>query len=140
MSDARVALYLEEREPSLGAALLSAVELRAAPAPASPAIARSLVADAAARLATGDLAQAALRLPDVGAAGLRGAYHAAFAHLLDGHAKAMVVTDSRKAAVRYKLAIDAYIAERGQGAPIQAYAPRTWARDRPTRAARQGAY
>ena len=28
------------------------------------------------------------------------------AHLLDGHAKAMVVTDSRKAAVRYKLAID----------------------------------
>ncbi|MEK6317091.1 MAG: MFS transporter [Burkholderia gladioli] len=48
--------------------------------PAAP----SAVADAAARLATGDLAQAALRLPDVGAAGLRGAYHAAFAHLLDG--------------------------------------------------------
>lgn len=37
------------------------------------------------------------------------------AHLLDGHAKAMVVSDSRKAAVRYKLAIDAYIAERGYG-------------------------
>ncbi|MEJ5914497.1 type I restriction endonuclease subunit R [Pseudokineococcus sp. 1T1Z-3] len=35
------------------------------------------------------------------------------AGLLDGHAKAMVVTDSRKAAVRYKLAIDAYIAKRG---------------------------
>lgn len=31
------------------------------------------------------------------------------AHLLEGHAKAMVVTDSRKAAVRYKKAIDAYI-------------------------------
>lgn len=35
------------------------------------------------------------------------------AGLLDGHAKAMVVTDSRKAAVRYKRAIDAYIAQRG---------------------------
>ena len=35
------------------------------------------------------------------------------AHLLDGHAKAMVVTDSRKAAVRYKTMIDAYIAKRG---------------------------
>jgi len=35
------------------------------------------------------------------------------AHLLDGHAKAMVVTDSRKAAVRYKLAIDKFIAEKG---------------------------
>ena len=35
------------------------------------------------------------------------------AHLLDGHAKAMVVTDSRKAAVRYKLAMDAYIAKQG---------------------------
>lgn len=34
-------------------------------------------------------------------------------HLLDGHAKAMVVCDSRKAAVRYKLAIDKYIAENG---------------------------
>ena len=37
------------------------------------------------------------------------------ADLLDGHAKAMVVTDSRKAAVRYKLAIDKYIAEKGYG-------------------------
>lgn len=37
------------------------------------------------------------------------------AHLLDGHAKAMVVTDSRKAAVRYKLAIDDYIAAKGYG-------------------------
>lgn len=35
------------------------------------------------------------------------------AHLLGGHAKAMVVTSSRKAAVRYKLAIDAYIADHG---------------------------
>ncbi len=33
--------------------------------------------------------------------------------VLGGHAKAMVVTDSRKAAVRYKLAIDAYITKRG---------------------------
>ena len=37
------------------------------------------------------------------------------ADLLDGHAKAMVVTDSRKAAVRYKLAIDKYIATKGYG-------------------------
>ena len=36
-------------------------------------------------------------------------------HLLDGHAKAMVVTASREAAVRYKEAIDAYIASRGYG-------------------------
>ena len=35
------------------------------------------------------------------------------AHLLDGHAKAMVVTDCRKAAVRYKLAIDKYHREEG---------------------------
>ncbi|QIK72742.1 type I restriction endonuclease subunit R [Propioniciclava coleopterorum] len=34
-------------------------------------------------------------------------------HLLDGQAKAMVVTDSRMAAVRYKRAIDAYIAKQG---------------------------
>ncbi len=34
-------------------------------------------------------------------------------HLLDGHAKAMVVTSSREHAVRYKEAIDAYIAKRG---------------------------
>ncbi|GAC58497.1 type I restriction enzyme R protein [Gordonia hirsuta DSM 44140 = NBRC 16056] len=37
------------------------------------------------------------------------------ADLLDGHAKAMVVADSRKAAVRYKLAIDRYIADKGYG-------------------------
>lgn len=37
------------------------------------------------------------------------------AHLLEGHAKAMVVTDSRKAAVRYKLAIDEYVAKKGYG-------------------------
>jgi len=36
-------------------------------------------------------------------------------HLLDGQAKAMVVTDSRKAAVRYKLAIDDYIAKHDLG-------------------------
>lgn len=34
------------------------------------------------------------------------------AHLLEGHAKAMVVTDGRVAAVRYKRAIDSYIAHR----------------------------
>ncbi|WP_372922487.1 type I restriction endonuclease subunit R, partial [Roseovarius sp.] len=33
------------------------------------------------------------------------------AHLLNGQAKAMVVTDSRKAAVRYKLAFDKYVAD-----------------------------
>ncbi|MGX1755852.1 type I restriction endonuclease subunit R [Streptomyces lydicus] len=37
------------------------------------------------------------------------------AHLLGGHAKAMVVADSRKAAVRFKLAIDDYIAKKGLG-------------------------
>ena len=42
-------------------------------------------------------------------------FHENVARLLDGHAKAMVVTDSRKAAVRYKLAIDKYIAEKGYG-------------------------
>ncbi len=35
------------------------------------------------------------------------------AYRLDGHAKAMVVTGSRKEAVRYKLAIDAYIQQHG---------------------------
>lgn len=42
-------------------------------------------------------------------------FRANVADLLDGHAKAMVVTDSRKAAVRYKLAIDTYIAQKGYG-------------------------
>ncbi|MFM9377286.1 type I restriction endonuclease subunit R [Gordonia sp. VNK21] len=37
------------------------------------------------------------------------------AGLLEGHAKAMVVADSRKAAVRYKLAIDEYIGKKGYG-------------------------
>lgn len=40
-------------------------------------------------------------------------YRANVRHLLDGHAKAMVVTASREHAVRYKEAIDAYIAKRG---------------------------
>ena len=35
------------------------------------------------------------------------------AGLLEGQAKAMVVTDSRKAAVRYKLALDKYVREHG---------------------------
>ncbi|GII78776.1 hypothetical protein Sru01_37580 [Sphaerisporangium rufum] len=39
-------------------------------------------------------------------------FHVSVAHLLEGRAKAMVVTDSRKAAVKYKKAIDAYIARR----------------------------
>ncbi|CCQ18111.1 putative uncharacterized protein [Rhodococcus sp. AW25M09] len=39
-------------------------------------------------------------------------FHANVAHLLEGKAKAMVVTDSRKAAVKYKKAIDAYIDKR----------------------------
>ncbi|WP_425829257.1 type I restriction endonuclease subunit R [Streptomyces fractus] len=39
-------------------------------------------------------------------------FHANVAYLLEGKAKAMVVTDSRKSAVKYKLAIDAYIDKR----------------------------
>lgn len=39
-------------------------------------------------------------------------FHANVAYLLEGKAKAMVVTDSRKSAVKYKVAIDAYIARR----------------------------
>lgn len=39
-------------------------------------------------------------------------FHANVAHLLEGKAKAMVVTDSRKAAVKYKKAIDAFIDKR----------------------------
>jgi type I restriction enzyme R subunit len=39
-------------------------------------------------------------------------FHSKVADLLEGKAKAMVVTDSRKAAVKYKKAIDAYMAKR----------------------------
>ncbi|MHC5264207.1 type I restriction endonuclease subunit R [Streptomyces sp. UC4497] len=39
-------------------------------------------------------------------------FHANVAYLLEGKAKAMLVTDSRKSAVKYKVAIDAYIAKR----------------------------
>lgn len=39
-------------------------------------------------------------------------FHTNVAHLLEGKAKAMVVTDGRKAAVKYKKAIDAYITKR----------------------------
>lgn len=39
-------------------------------------------------------------------------FRANVAHLLQGHAKAMVVTDSRVAAVRYKMEMDAYIRNR----------------------------
>jgi type I restriction enzyme R subunit len=41
-------------------------------------------------------------------------------HLLDGQAKAMVVTSSRNAAVRYKLAFDKYIKEHGIEEQMQA--------------------
>lgn len=39
---------------------------------------------------------------------------------IGGKAKAMVVTDSRKAAVRYKLAMDKYIKERGYDKELRA--------------------
>lgn len=39
-------------------------------------------------------------------------FRANVAHLLDGHAKAMVVTDSRQAAVRYKIETDRYVAQK----------------------------
>jgi type I restriction enzyme R subunit len=42
-------------------------------------------------------------------------FRANVAHLLDGHAKAMVVTDSRQAAVRYKVETDKYLAAKGYG-------------------------
>jgi type I restriction enzyme R subunit len=42
------------------------------------------------------------------------------AHLLDGQAKAMVVTSSRQAAVRYKIAFDKYIKEHGIEEQMQA--------------------
>lgn len=42
-------------------------------------------------------------------------FRANVSHLLDGRAKAMVVTDSRQAAVRYKLETDKYLSQRGYG-------------------------
>ena len=42
-------------------------------------------------------------------------FRANVAQLLDGHAKAMVVTDSRLAAVRYKVEVDKYLAQKGYG-------------------------
>jgi type I restriction enzyme R subunit len=42
-------------------------------------------------------------------------FRANVAHLLDGHAKAMVVTSSRKAAVRYKVEIDKYLRDKKYG-------------------------
>ncbi|MBE9374596.1 type I restriction endonuclease subunit R [Saccharopolyspora sp. HNM0983] len=48
-------------------------------------------------------------------------FHANVAHLLDGKAKAMVVTASRKSAVKYKKAIDAYIAKRAAEDPTYDY-------------------
>lgn len=40
-------------------------------------------------------------------------FRATVAHLLDGHAKAMVVTDSRQAALRYKIETDKYLQSKG---------------------------
>ncbi|MGW3549229.1 type I restriction endonuclease subunit R [Janibacter hoylei] len=48
-------------------------------------------------------------------------FHANVAHLLEGKAKAMVVTDSRKSAVKYKKAIDAFIAKRAAEDPSYNY-------------------
>lgn len=48
-------------------------------------------------------------------------FHANVAHLLEGKAKAMVVTDSRKAAVKYKKAIDAFIDKRSAEDPSYNY-------------------
>ena len=48
-------------------------------------------------------------------------FHTNVAHLLEGKAKAMVVTDSRKAAVKYKHAMDAYVAKRAAEDPAYTY-------------------
>ncbi|MER5730152.1 DEAD/DEAH box helicase family protein [Streptomyces sp. NPDC002138] len=48
-------------------------------------------------------------------------FHVNVAYLLEGKAKAMVVTDSRKSAVKYKLAIDAYLAGRRAADPSYNY-------------------
>ncbi|MCX5155576.1 DEAD/DEAH box helicase family protein [Streptomyces sp. NBC_00291] len=48
-------------------------------------------------------------------------FHANVAYLLEGKAKAMVVTDWRKSAVKYKLAIDAYIDRRRAEDPAYNY-------------------
>ncbi|NML31336.1 MFS transporter [Paraburkholderia antibiotica] len=61
-------------------AALAQGRLRVAVPHAEPAA----VAEAAALLATGDLAHAAARLPDVAHATLQASYHAAFGRLLDG--------------------------------------------------------
>lgn len=42
-------------------------------------------------------------------------FRANVAHLLDGHAKAMVVTNSRQAAIRYKIEVDNYLTQTGYG-------------------------
>jgi MFS family permease len=50
----------------------------------SPQAAPTAVAEAAARLATGDLSRASAQLPEVSGATLQANYYAAFGHLLDG--------------------------------------------------------
>lgn len=47
-------------------------------------------------------------------------FHEHVAKKIGGKAKAMVVTDSRKAAVRYKLAVDKYLKERGYDKDMRA--------------------
>jgi MFS family permease len=64
-------------------ALLAALA-QASLRPDAPHAATSALADAAARLATGDLAHAAIALPDVTHATLQANYHMAFGHLIDG--------------------------------------------------------
>ena len=48
-------------------------------------------------------------------------FHDNVAHVLEGHAKAMIVADSRKAAVRYKFEVDKYIADRAAKDPTYAF-------------------
>jgi type I restriction enzyme, R subunit len=48
-------------------------------------------------------------------------FHDNVADVLEGHAKAMIVTDSRKAAVRYKFEVDKYIADKAAKDPTYAY-------------------
>ena len=48
-------------------------------------------------------------------------FHDNVAHILEGHAKAMIVADSRKAAVRYKFEVDKYIAVKSAKDPTYAF-------------------
>jgi type I restriction enzyme R subunit len=48
-------------------------------------------------------------------------FHDNVAHVLEGHAKAMIVADSRKAAVRYKFEVDRYVAGKAAKDPSYEY-------------------